>query len=110
LAAAQDTLKAMRQAQADLEVKVENLEARLEMIEVAKASSSVSIDDSRLARVRGLIDEIGTRVEVAEKLVNADVEYPDQIRLDEPKTQDILEEVTDYFGQDGADEYLVELE
>jgi len=50
LDAAQEKLKAMIAAKRQLEVEVENLEARLKMVEVAKASSEFHIDDSQLSR------------------------------------------------------------
>jgi hypothetical protein len=111
LVAAQDKLKAMRAAQRQLEVDVENLEARLKMVEVAQTSSDFNFDDSHLSRTKELIAEIATRIDVAEKLVNADEQYPDQIPLEEPVSGDILEEVTLHFGWESPNlEQIAELD
>jgi chromosome segregation ATPase len=100
LEAAQDKLEAMLSAKRQLEVDVENLEARLKMVEVAQTSSEFKFDDSRLSRVQELVEEISDRIEVAERLVNADVKTQGRIPLDEPEAdRDITEEVADYFGE-----------
>ncbi|MFV1966916.1 MAG: hypothetical protein ACC628_15935 [Pirellulaceae bacterium] len=99
LEAAQEKLDTMLVAKRQLEIDVENLEARMKMVEVAQASSEFKFDDSHLSRVQELVEEIGDRIEVAERLVNADANYPDRIPLDEPEVdRDITEEIADYFG------------
>jgi chromosome segregation ATPase len=100
LQAARDKLDGMLAAKRQLEVDVENLEARLKMVEVAQTTSDFNFDDSRLSRTKELVSEIGDRIEVAERLVNADTEYQDRIPLDEPEVdRDITEEIADYFGE-----------
>ena len=107
LDAAREKLTAMQAAKKQLELDVANLEARLKMVEVAQASSDLRIDDSKLARTKDLITEISTRIEVAERLVNAEVQVQGEIPLDEPETQtDISQKVADYFG-DGRQEVEV---
>ncbi len=101
LQAARSKLDAMLDAKRQLEVDVENLEARLAMVDVARTTSSFNFDDSHLSKTRELIDMIGTRVEVAEKLVNSEVHYFDRIQLDEPEANvDITDEIAKYFGED----------
>ena len=109
LAAAQEKLKTMLAAREQLTVDVENLEARMTMLEVAQASSKINLDDSHLARTKELIQDIGTRLEVAERMVNADVEVPGQIQLDQPEEKDVLEEVTRHFGGDAEAGSIVKL-
>lgn len=88
----------MLAAKSQLEVDVENLDARLKMVEVAQTTSDFNFDDSKLSQTKELVDLVRTRIEVAEKLVNADLEYYDRIPLDEADAdRDITEEVTEYF-------------
>lgn len=110
LNAAQEKLKAMQSSKRQLAVEIQNLEARRQMLEVAKTKSEFHFDDSRLARARKLIDEIGARLEVDEKLANSDGAFIGEIILDgEPEQEDIVNEVTDYFGEGRKDvEKLVE--
>jgi chromosome segregation ATPase len=96
--AGREKLKAMQAAKGQLEVDVANLEARLEMVKVAQSTSDFNFDDSRLARTKELVRDIGCRIDVTEKLVSAETTYPGQITLDdEHESGNIAEQVTAYF-------------
>ncbi len=112
LEAAQEKLKAMIAAKRQLEVEVENLEARLKMVEVAKAASDFHIDDSQLSRTRQLLNDIKTRIEVDAHLVNADDVLVDEIPLEYPEDHtSILERITEYESKhDGTSASYVGLE
>lgn len=97
LEAAREKLTAMMNAQRQLQVEVENLEAKLKLVEVAQASSDLKLDDSQLARAKELIGEIRTRLDVAAKLASADTNFKEEIPLDEPTSEDITDQVADYF-------------
>ena len=86
LDAAQQKLAAMINARRKLEVDVQNLEAKRKLVEVAQASSEYVFDDSQLARAKELITDIRTRLDVAAKLANADVnvEVGDSARRSHP--------------------------
>lgn len=97
LSAAQEKLKAMIAAKRQLEVEVENLEARLKMVEVAKAANEFVIDDSQLSRTRQLLSDIESRIEVDAQMVNADEMIADEIPLEKPtENTKILERITAY--------------
>jgi hypothetical protein len=99
LNAAREKLDTMLDAKRQLEVDVENLEARLTMVEVAQTSSSFKFDDSKLSRTQELISDISTRIEVAERLMNVDAKQFDRIPLDEPaEDRDVSEEIAEYFS------------
>lgn len=104
LDAAQQKLAAMVNARRKLEVDVQNLEAKRKLVEVAQASSEYVFDDSQLARCKELITDIRTRLDVAAKLANADVNVEVEIPLDEATPSDITDQVADYFDLNGADE------
>lgn len=101
LDAAKEKLEAMIAAKRQLEIDVAELEARQQLVEVHQTNSEINLDDSQLARTKELMDEIRTRVEVAEKLVDADSyeQYEIQIELDESES-DITERVTRYLNGD----------
>lgn len=102
LTAAQDKLKEMIAAKRQLEVEVENLEARMKMVEVAKATSEFQIDDSQLSRTRQLLSDIEARIEVDAQLVNADDLFTDEIPLDEPTAgTNILERIAEFESGQG---------
>ena len=105
LTAAQDKLKEMIAAKRQLEVEVENLEARQKMVEVAKAASEFNIDDSQLSRTRELLSDIEARIEVDAQLVNADDFIPSEIQLEEPEENvSILDRITEYENSQGTAE------
>lgn len=97
LDAAQQKLTAMVSARRKLEVDVQNLEAKRKLVEVAQASSEYVFDDSQLARAKELITDIRTRLDVAAKLANADVNVQSEIPLDDATPSDITDQVTEYF-------------
>ena len=99
LEAAKEKLKAMQSAKSQLDIDVENMEARMEMVKVAQTTSEFNFDDSRLSRTKELVRDISARIDVAEKLVNAETTYPGQISLDEEETgSNISEQITAYFN------------
>ena len=101
LDAARQKLAAMMSSQRQLLVEVENLEAQLKLVEVAQASSDLQLDDSQLARAKGLMANIRAKLDVAAKLANADTTFHDEIPLDGPAPEDISEQVAEYFGGSG---------
>ena len=104
LAAAREKLEGMLAAKRQLEVDVESLEARLKMVEVAQTSSEFNLDDSRLSRVKELIADLRTRLDVAERLTTAEGAFRDQIPLseDDAAPANIVDEVTEYLRLDPA--------
>ena len=98
LDASRQKLEGMLAARRQLKVDVENLEARLQMVAAAKTTSNYQFDDSRLGRVKELVSNLRNRLEVAEKLVNAEVNFQDEIPLEKSTPENIVEQVTEYFG------------
>ena len=99
LAAAREQLEGMLAAKRQLQVDVENLEARTKMVEVAQTTSKYQFDETRLGQVKELISNLRTRLAVAEKLVNAEVNFEEEIPVDKPAPANIAEQVGDYFGE-----------
>ena len=105
LEAARRKLQGMLASKRQLEVDVENLEARLKMVEVAQTASEINVDDSRLGRAKELITDLRTRLDVAERIVNAEGHYRGEILMDDPRAENIVDHVTEYFEiVPGADE------
>src|SRR5689334_6417897 len=108
LDAARQKLGAMINARRKLEVDVQNLEAKRKLVEVAQASSEYVFDDSQLARAKDLINDIRTRLDVAAKLANADVNVQTEIPLNDAAPADITDQVTEYFKLEGKDAKVAE--
>jgi hypothetical protein len=103
LDAARQKLTAMINARRKLDVDVQNLEAKRKLVEVAQASSDYVFDDSQLARAKDLINDIRTRLDVAAKLANADVNVETEIPVRETAPADITDQVAQYFKLGGKD-------
>jgi chromosome segregation ATPase len=108
LNAARQKLENMLAVKRQLEVDVENLEARLKMVEAAQTTSEYNFDDSRLSRAKELINDLRTRLDVAAKLVDAEGNFHAEIPLSETAPSNILDEVTEYFSAGGAQVATVE--
>jgi chromosome segregation ATPase len=102
LDAAREKLDAMVAAKRQLEVEVENLEARQKMVEVAKTTANFNFDDSHLARTKELISDIQTRLQVEETMLNNYGEYQDNAEIpvgeEEAEVKNLGDEITEYFG------------
>jgi predicted RNA-binding protein YlxR (DUF448 family) len=102
LSAARAKLDEMMAAKKQLAVDVENLEAQLRMVELAETTSEYQFDDSHLGRVRELIQDVQTRLDVSRKLAESSIEPLGQIPLDAPEESSIEETVAQYFGLDDS--------
>ncbi len=99
LQSARQNLDQMLAAKRQLEIELENLEARMAMVQVAQTSSSLALDSSQLSRTRELMSEIGARIDVAEKLAHSESLPIGLIPLEEPQHTDILEAIATYFDE-----------
>jgi chromosome segregation ATPase len=103
LEAARRKLDSMLAAKRELEVEVENLQARMTMVQVAQTASHVAIDDSHLSETRRLLESIRTRIDVTERLVASEGALDGAIPLDEETSPSLLQEIADYFGDGRAE-------
>lgn len=98
LDAARQKLEGMLAARRQIEVDVEQLEARLKMVEAAQTTSDYAFDDTQLSRAKDLVSNLRTRLEVAEKLVDAEHQFRDEIPVSECAPENIADEIAEYFG------------
>jgi chromosome segregation ATPase len=108
LESSRQTLSEMLSQRKDLEVELERLEARIRTVEARRAISAISIDDSQLARVKQLIKEIDKRLDVEDKVLDAEGNFggliPVETQEEEVQAEDILERIESRFGAPAAAE------
>lgn len=110
LSAAQDKLRELVAAKEKLELEVEELAAKLKLVEVAKTASELNIDDSQVGKTRDFLQGIKARINVEEKLAQADGLVFGEIRLDEPvENTSILERIADYQAKKDQSETYVDV-
>ncbi|MEM8736252.1 MAG: hypothetical protein AAGG44_18625, partial [Planctomycetota bacterium] len=101
LDAARSKVEEMVAARRELEIEVENLQARMTLLDVARTSSPVALDDSHLSDTKQLLQDIRTRIEVADKMVANEGVLTGEIQLGEEATSpELLDEIADYFGDE----------
>ncbi len=102
LQSAADRMEAMLASKSQLEVEVENLQARIGALRVAQTSSELALDDSQLSRTRQLLDSIATRIDIEEETVAVDTAYFGEIDLDDPTSENLLDEISSYLSKPAA--------
>lgn len=106
LTANQDKLEGMLQAKKDLEVQLEQLQARLQTLRAAETVSQLSIDDSNLSHARKLISELNKQIDVKERILDAEGKFNGLIEVESitpAVPDDIGDRIDAYFGDEPAD-------
>lgn len=101
LETAMTKLEQAQSIQRELQVQIENLNARQRMVDVAKTASNIRIDDSQLARTQKMIDEISARIDTEEEMLSLAPKYFGQIPVGEDEISadtDVLAEMDAYFA------------
>ncbi len=110
LKSAADRMDAMLAAKSQLEVEVENLQARVGALRVAQTSSELALDDSHLSQTRQLLDDIASRIDVEEEAVAVDQDYFGEIKLEEESGEDLLDEISSYLSKPVAENTVASIE
>lgn len=100
LTAARKKLERMLNSKRDLEVEVENLQARLHTVQSEAVTSKVEFDESEVARCEKLVDNLRVRLQVAERLLATDGSVDDIL----PSTftfgdEDVVDQIDTYFAE-----------
>jgi len=101
--AARQKLEGMLAARRQLKVDVESLEARMHLIAAAQTTSNYHFDDSQLGRVKELVNDLRTRLEVTERLIGSEATFRDEIPVSETAPANIVEQVGEYFAKPGRE-------
>ena len=108
LGANQDQLDEMLVAKQDLEVQVEQLQARMKSVQAVETVSTLEIDKSQLARTKKLIRDLNKQLDVREKLLDAEGKFNGLIPVEtEPaETGDLTRKIDNYFDKETASEVV----
>ena len=102
LGANSEKLDGMMQAKKDLEVKLEQLQARVQTMKAAETVSKLAIDDSNLSHARQLITELNKQLDVKQRMLDVEGKFVGLIQVDKPTataTPNVEEQIDAYFGQ-----------
>jgi len=97
LSTAQKKLATLIAAEKKLELEVENLEARLKMLEAAKATGERNVEATQLSKIRQLLSDIEAGVKKDTKSVDMDDLVFGELQVDKPaEDASILERIAEY--------------
>lgn len=99
LRANQQKLDDMFAAKQNLEVQLEQLDAKLKTIEAAETVSDLEIDDSKLSQAKSLIKALDRELDVRQKTLDGEGKFTGQIPVNvrEEVPVNIGEQIDDYF-------------
>jgi hypothetical protein len=99
LTANREKLDNLLAAKTDLELQLEQLEARLKAVQAAETISTVSIDDSELTRAKKLIRDLNKQIDVREKVMATDGKLTDLIPVESKQAapKDLESQIEAYF-------------
>lgn len=109
LSAAQAELRELEAAKQKLELEVEELAAKLKTVEVAKAADELNIDSSQLGKTREFVQKIRARINVEEKLMQADGLVMGEIPDEPEENISILQRIADYESKKDTSETYVDI-
>ncbi len=99
LTANREKLDHLLAAKTDLELQLEQLEARLKVVQAAETVSTVSFDHSELTRAKKLIRDLNKQIDVREKIMATDGKLTDLIPVASKPTapNDLESQIDAYF-------------
>lgn len=99
LEANQRKLDTMLVAKKDMEVEIENLEARVKAVQAAESISTLEIDDSNLTQAKALLRDLNKQMDVKEKILASEGSLTGSIPVDLKKktSANITTEIDEYF-------------
>jgi hypothetical protein len=96
----------MMQAQKDLEVRLEQLEARLQTVRAAETVSQLAINDSNLGQVKKLMDDLNKQLDVQQRRLDIEGKFTGLIPVEAQTPSvpsDLDSQIDSYFGDEPAD-------
>ena len=102
LVANRDKLDNMMQSKKDLEVKLEQLQARIYTVKAAETVSQLAIDDSNLSHARKLISELNKQLDVKQKMLDVEGKFVGLIPVEkaqETVPADLDRQIDAYFSR-----------
>ncbi len=102
LVANRNKLENMMQSKKDLEVKLEQLQARVHTVKAAETVSQLAIDDSNLSHARKLITELNKQLDVKQKMLDVEGKFVGLIPVESVAPSvpvDLDKQIDAYFSQ-----------
>lgn len=92
-------LEKTRTRKTQLANRIEAMEGQYRLVKAASTGSKISVDNSKLAQTEKLIDNIKTRLDVAERVLAHEARFVETIPVDTIDEQELLAEVDSYLDK-----------
>jgi hypothetical protein len=88
----------------ELEIEIENLSARKQMVDVSRTANKLNFDGSELAETREMIQDISTQIEVEAQMLQLTPQFVGAIPCEDEAEEDvdISQQVEEYFNRDNS--------
>lgn len=99
-------LEEAKAQQRELEIQIENLNARHRMNEVVATATQINIDNSQLAKTRQMLEDIDARLATEEEMLNLIPKYTGQIPVNADQADaggNVIDEMDAYFHKKSKD-------
>lgn len=97
-----EKLDGLMHAKKELEVKLEQLQARLQTIRAAETVSQLAIDDSNLSHARKLIEDLNKQLDVKQRVLDSEAKFTGLIPVEKTTPEvpmDLDQQIDAYFSQ-----------
>lgn len=95
---AREKLEKLLAMRSELLLNIESLEVQQQSVDAAKMANRYVFDDSKLGRVKELVDDLQIRLDTESKMVNVAESLRGEIPVEEEEQTNISEQVANYFG------------
>lgn len=110
LARSEEKVEELLKARTELELHIEQLEARLTAVKASETITGSEFDESKLKRVKDMIAGAEHKIEVREEALAIEGETTGLIPVESDATGNIADEVNAYFGNAGDTGNVAETE
>lgn len=93
----------MMSKRSKLLAEISKLEAHEKMLAVSKSASDIKIDDSQIAKLTHLLNDIKTDLEIESRMLDEHETFVAEINVDEPQHEELTDEIASYFSANGHD-------
>jgi len=103
LVANREKLDGMLHAKKELEVQLEQLQARIQTVRSAETVSKLAIDDSNLGHARSLIEDLNKQLDVKQRVLDAEAKFTGLIPVEDsapsaPTSAELSAQIDAYFA------------
>jgi len=99
LQAAMDQLEKTRLARVELAAQIDNLEGEFRLVQAQSAGSDLSLDNSKLAQTRKLLDDLRKRLDVTRRVLAKEAKFVEFIPVETEDPQGLVDKIDSHFGR-----------